>query len=69
MTARAKIWRNTIEAGTKTLHECPDKYRDEVIRLIRQDIEDNKFTLEMLQKLVEEGKMSWDEYNEIVGEI
>ena len=63
----AKIWKNRIEAGTQALHECPNKYRDEVIRLIRQDIEEDKFTLEMLQELVEEGKLSQDEYSEIVG--
>ena len=61
----AKIWRNRIEAGTKMLANCPQKYRADVIALIREDIEEGTFTIEQLQQLVEDGKMTQAEYAEI----
>lgn len=35
----AKIWRNRLIAGTQVFEECPDKYRDEVIALLREEVE------------------------------
>ena len=51
--AMAKIWRNRIEGGTKTFEECPDRYKDDVLELMQQD--------------VETGKISKEEYTELTG--
>lgn len=64
----AKIWRNRIEAGTQRLDHCPQKYRNDVIRLIREDIESGAFTKAQLAELVEDGMMSPEEYEEITGD-
>lgn len=42
----ANIWRNRIWAGTKTFDECPDRYKDDVEALMRQDVADGKHTAE-----------------------
>lgn len=62
-----KVWRNRIEAGTQRLAECPDKYRAGVVALIQSDLEDGKYTLEQLGRLVDEGMMTEGEYEEISG--
>ena len=64
----AKIWRNRIEAGTQRLDHCPQKYRNDVIRLIREDLESGAYTKEQLAQLVEDGMMGPEEYEEITGE-
>ena len=51
--AMAKIWRNRIEGGTKTFEECPDRYKEDVLKLMQQD--------------VETGKISKEEYKELTG--
>ncbi len=63
-----KIWRNRIEAGTQMLSHCPKKYRAGVIALIQEDLEDGSFTIAELQGLVEDGMMTYEEYEEITGE-
>lgn len=63
-----KIWRNRIEAGTQKLADCPHKYRAGVVALIQSDLEDGSYTLEELGRLVEEGMMTEEEYEEISGE-
>ena len=60
-----KIWRNRIEAGTQMLSQCPRKYREGVIELIREDLLDGSFTDADLRKLVDDGMMTEEEYNEI----
>lgn len=65
----AKIWRNRIEAGTKMLSHCPMKYRDEVIELIQEDIENDKFSKAKLAELVADEMMTAEEYEEITGEV
>ena len=42
----ANIWRNRIWAGTKTFDECPDRYKDDVEVLMRQDVKEGKYTAE-----------------------
>ena len=64
----AKIWRNRIEAGTQRLDHCPQKYRGDVILLIRGDLESGAYTREQLAQLVEDGMMSPEEYEEITGD-
>ena len=66
--AMAKIWRNRIEAGTQKLSKCPVKYRSQVITLIQEDIETGAYSITELRKLVEDGMMTPEEYEEIVGE-
>lgn len=34
----AKIWRNRLIAGTQNFAECPDKYRDDVIALLKEEV-------------------------------
>lgn len=63
-----KIWRNRVEAGTQRLADCPMKYRNGVIQLIQADIESGAYTVEQLRQLVEDGMMTPEEYEEIVGE-
>ena len=63
----AKIWRNRIEAGTQKLADCPDAYRDDVIALIRTDLESGKYTEKKLRNLVTSGMMTAEEYEEITG--
>lgn len=36
----AKIWRNRIEAGDQLFENCPIRYRDAVLALMRQDVKD-----------------------------
>lgn len=66
--AMAKIWRNRIEAGTQRLDHCPGKYRMYVIELIQEDLESGAYTDAQLRRLVEDGMMSEEEYEEITGE-
>lgn len=42
--ATAKIWRNRIEAGTKTFQECPERYRADVLTFMRADVAEGKIT-------------------------
>lgn len=46
----AKIWRNRIWAGTKTYKECPERYRADVLDLMRQDVAEGKHTPEEFEK-------------------
>ena len=47
----ARIWRNRIEAGTQKLSKCPQKYRADVIDLIREDLANGDYTEAQLQQL------------------
>lgn len=49
--AMAKIWRNRIEAGDKTFAECPARYQDKVLTLMRQDVIDGIITAEQFETL------------------
>lgn len=46
----AKIWRNRIWASTKTYKECPERYRADVLDLMRQDVAEGKHTPEEFEK-------------------
>lgn len=41
-----KIWRNRIIAGTKSYSECPERYKVDVKKLLRQDVESGEITTE-----------------------
>ena len=47
----AKIWRNRIEAGDKTFEECPQRYKNDVLALMRQDVENGIITAEQFEEL------------------
>ena len=40
----AKIWRNRLIAGTQAFDDCPARYRDAVLALLRQDVADGVIT-------------------------
>lgn len=46
----AKIWRNRIEAGTQEFAKCPEKYKDDVLALMREDVETGKITKEQFEE-------------------
>ena len=47
----AKIWRNRIIAGDKTYDECPQRYKSQVLALLRQDVENGVITAEQFEEL------------------
>ena len=47
----AKIWRNRIEAGDQLFSHCPEKYRSQVLTLMRQDVVDGKISAERFEDL------------------
>lgn len=47
----AKIWRNRIEAGTKTFAECPARYHKDVLAIMRQDVVNGIITAEEFKEL------------------
>ena len=47
----AKIWRNRIEAETKKFGECPDKYKKEVLKLMRDDVQAGVISPEDFERL------------------
>ena len=63
-----KIWRNRIWAGTQKLINCPDRYKNDVIKMMKQDLNDKIYTIETLKNLVREEKLTKDEYKIISGE-
>ena len=54
-----KIWRNCIEAGTKEFVDCPERYQEEVLAIMRQDVVDGRMT--------EFGKMTPELFEELTG--
>ena len=48
----AKIWRNRIIDGTKLFSECPEKYRQQVLALLRADVENGVITEEQYQEII-----------------
>ena len=63
-----KIWRNRIWAGTQKLANCPDRYKSDVIEMMKQDLNDKIYRIETLKNLVREEKLTKDEYKIISGE-
>ena len=47
----AKIWRNRIVAGTQVFEDCPERYKDAVLALLRQDVVDGVITAERFKEL------------------
>ena len=51
ISAMAKVWKNRIEAGTQEFDNCPQRYREDVLTLMRQDVEDGVITAEQFKEL------------------
>lgn len=47
----AKIWRNRIEAGDQLFSHCPEKYRAQVLVLMRKDVADGIISAEGFEDL------------------
>lgn len=50
----AKIWRNRLEAGTQKWEDCPDKYRADVLKLLKEDVRKGKITAERFEEITGE---------------
>lgn len=47
----AKIWRNRLIAGTQVFEDCPDKYKDKVLELLREDVLNGVITEERFKEI------------------
>lgn len=47
----AKIWRNRIIAGDQLFENCPQRYRAQVLTLLRQDVANGVITSEQFEEL------------------
>ena len=47
----AKIWRNRILAGDKEFSHCPQRYKAQVLALLRLDVQDGTITAEQFEEL------------------
>mgnify|MGYP003468161549 CR=1 FL=1 len=50
----AKIWRNRIVAGTQKFADCPDRFKDNVLALLRADVANGTITAEKFEELTGE---------------
>ena len=46
----AKIWRNQIWLGNKEFSSCPQRYKADVERLMREDVENGLHTAEEFEE-------------------
>ena len=46
-----KIWRNRIIAGDQLFENCPARYKDQVLMLLRQDVANGTITAERFEEL------------------
>nr|DAJ79369.1 MAG TPA: Dolichol-phosphate mannosyltransferase subunit [Caudoviricetes sp.] len=37
----AKVWKNRIEAGAQKFSDCPERYKEDVLQLLREDVDKN----------------------------
>lgn len=47
----AKIWRNRIIAGDQEFSHCPQRYKAQVLALLRADVENGIITAEQFEEL------------------
>ena len=47
----AKIWRHRIEAGDQLFSHCPERYKAQVLVLMRQDVADGVISAERFEEL------------------
>ena len=55
----AKIWRNRIIARTKKYSDCPERYKSEVLELLKEDVKNETKT--------QYGKMTPEMFYELTG--
>ena len=48
----AKIWAKRLEAGTQIFSECPDKYKNDVLKILQADVANGKITEEQYQEII-----------------
>lgn len=48
----AVVWRNRILAKTKLFSECPDRYKEKVEELLKNEVLENKLTEEECNNLL-----------------
>ena len=48
----AKIWRNRLIDGTQKFSDCPEKYREQVLALLRKDVENGVITEARFQEII-----------------
>lgn len=47
----AKIWRNRLIAGTQSFEDCPGKYEETVVTLLREDVANGVITAERFKEI------------------
>jgi len=47
----ARLWKDRIIAGARTYAECPLRYKEAVLELLRLDVENNKISKEKFEEL------------------
>lgn len=47
----ARIWKNRIVGETKTFEQCPDRYKDGVLKLMREDVANGDLSAEKFEEL------------------
>ncbi len=47
----AKIWRNRLIAGTQSFADCPARYKDAVVALLREDVANGVITEERFTEI------------------
>ena len=47
----AKIWRNRIVAGTQKYEDCPDRYKSDVLELLKLDVANGTITAKKFKEL------------------
>lgn len=50
----AKIWRNRLIAGTQKFEDCPERYKESVFLMLRQDVIDGVITVEQYKDITGE---------------
>ena len=50
----AKIWRNRLIAGTQKFEDCPERYKESVLAMLRQDVIDGVITAEQYKDITGE---------------
>lgn len=49
----AKIWRNRLIAGTQKFSDCPEKYKTEVVVLLREDVANGVIAAERFKEITD----------------
>ena len=47
----ARLWKDRIIAGTRKFADCPSRYQNDVLALLRIDVQNNKISKEKFEQL------------------